>query len=107
MGNQTMPDHRLKCLRVWGDPGLVYGWHNHHRIADLLGISTVAPHYSHYLQSTGLGLFEGVHNVGTDIPLHVTTTDGKYEHRIVLVGSAGTQPGGKNRIPTFVVGAGG
>src|SRR5262245_32444776 len=107
MRYEAVPYHRLKCLRVWRDPRLVDSRDDHDHVADLLCVPAVAANYAQNFHAASLGLADRHDQVGTDVLLEVSASNGEHQDRVLGLGVAGLEPFREDRVPTLVIGAGG
>ena len=100
-----MPDDGVERFGVRRDSLRAYCRHHYHRIPYLPGIPVFAANDTVDFQSTLLALIQRTYNIHADIFFYVTTADREDENRVLVIGSTGGQPGGKDSVPPFVIGA--
>ncbi len=105
MGNEQMPDDRLKRLGVGRDRFRIDRWDNDACIGHSGGVAAVPANHAGYLGADSFGIFQGFHQIWADVLLEITAADRKHKHGILRDEFADLEPFNKNRCPAFVVGA--
>src|SRR5476649_1393397 len=98
-----MPHDRLKSLRVRSYAGGFNRRHYYDAIADLLGVTAVAPYNPKDFHSAQLRLLQAGDDVWTNILFKIPASHRQYQHGITGFRLARAQPSGKYRIPPLIV----
>ena len=105
MGNEKMPDERLKSFGVRSDMRGINRRDDHACIGFLCSESSVASHNTHDACALFLRDLHGVDEIHGDVLFFAAAADGENEDAILRIDLASPQPIRNGSVPTFVVDA--
>lgn len=103
MGNQEMPNQRLKRFGVRSNGGSVDDGDEYASVSDLRGVPSITADYPTNSGTNFLGVFESPYQVGADVLRRVASANRKNKDHVRFVQPGYTKPVGVTRLPALIV----
>src|SRR5579871_3175307 len=106
MRNKEVPDHGLEGFAVWRHVARIDRWHDDASVGNLGRVATILPDNADDARPDLLGQLHRGDQIGRNVLLEITPSDGENEKAVLAVQLADAQPLDENARPAIVVGPG-